>query len=183
MAVAVVFSFGISFIAYRGISGSTTVNIAINVIQISALLVFAVLALGYRLNHAPGSVAYQFDSQTSAAYSCEFATTKAIVNGQATDTIVRASDGSPQCAADASGKPVPYRITYPVNDSSGNFLTHPNGKSVVRMHNFGWMLVGNLDGRRGEERQARCSDRSDYLIAGARSVLLSVSILLRELLP
>ena len=141
MAVAVVFSFGISFIAYRGISGSTTVNIAINVIQISALLVFAVLALGYRLNHAPGSVAYQFDSQTSAAYSCEFATTKAIVNGQATDTIVRASDGIPQCATDASGKPVPYRIAYPVNDSSGNFLTHPNGKSVVRMHNFGWMFV------------------------------------------
>lgn len=141
MAVAVVFAFGISFIAYRGISGSTTVNIAINVIQISALLVFAVLALGYRLNHAPGSVAYQFDPQTSAAYSCEFAVTKAVVNGQATDTIVRASDGIPQCAIDASGKPAPYRIAYPVNDSSGSFLTHPNGKSVVRMHNFGWMFV------------------------------------------
>jgi basic amino acid/polyamine antiporter, APA family len=141
MAVAIVFSFGISFIAYRGISGSTTVNIAINVIQISALLVFAVLALGYRLNHAPGSVAYQFDPQTSAAYSCEFATTKAVVNGLATDTIVRSPDGTPQCATDSGGKPVPYRIAYPASDSSGNFLTHPTGKSVVRMHNFGWMFV------------------------------------------
>lgn len=141
MAVAVVFSFGISFIAYRGISGSTTVNIAINVIQISALLVFAVLALGYRLNHAPGSVAYQFDPQTSAAYSCEFATTKAVVNGQAADTIVRTADGTPQCATDPVGKPVPYRISYPSGDSSGTFLTHPNGGSVLRMHNFGWMFV------------------------------------------
>jgi len=141
MAVAVVFAFGVSFIAYRGINGSTTVNVAINVIQISALLVFAVLALGYRLNHAPGSIAYQFDSQSGAAYSCEFATTKTALNGQFTDAIVRASDGTPQCATDAHGKPAPYRISYPSRDASGSFLGHPDGKSVLRMHNFGWMFV------------------------------------------
>src|SRR5271169_6381047 len=72
MAVAVVFSFAIAYIAHRGISGSTSINIAINVIQISALIVFAVVALGYRMNHPPGSVAFQFDPQTSAAYSYEF---------------------------------------------------------------------------------------------------------------
>src|ERR1700686_264731 len=75
MAVAVVFAFAVAYIAHRGVNGSTSVNIAINVIQISALLVFTVIALGYRMNHPPGSIAYQFDSQTSAAYSCEFATT------------------------------------------------------------------------------------------------------------
>src|ERR1700756_3403160 len=58
MAVAVVFSFVVAYIAYRGVNGSTSVNIAINVIQISALLVFSVMALSYRMNHAPGSVAY-----------------------------------------------------------------------------------------------------------------------------
>jgi len=141
MVVAAVFAFGISFIAYRGINGSTTVNFAINVIQISALLVFAVLALGYRLSHAPGSVAYQFDAQTSAAYSCEFATTKSVGNGHATDTIVRSPDGTPQCATDTNGRPVPYRVSYPSNDASGAFLAHPNGTSVLRMHNFGWMFV------------------------------------------
>src|ERR1700682_4585525 len=47
MAIAVVFSFGVAYIAYRGVNGSTSVKIAINVIQISALLVFAVMALGY----------------------------------------------------------------------------------------------------------------------------------------
>jgi len=141
MAVAIVSSFAISYIAYRGISGSTTVNIAINVIQISALLIFAVLALGYRLNHAPGSVAYQFDPQTSAAFSCELATTKTTVNGAATDTIVRTADGTPRCATDSNGQPIPYHVSYPTRDSSGGFLTHPDGKSVVRMHNFGWMFV------------------------------------------
>jgi basic amino acid/polyamine antiporter, APA family len=47
----VVFSFGVAYIAYNGVTGTTGVNIAINVIQISALLVFSVIALGYRLNH------------------------------------------------------------------------------------------------------------------------------------
>src|SRR5580692_9307931 len=107
MLIAIIFSFAIAYIAHRGVNGSTSVNIAINVIQISALLVFTVVALGYRMNHPPGSVAFQFDQQTSAAFSCEFATTKTMVNGQTTDTIVRAADGSPQCAVDTSGKPVP----------------------------------------------------------------------------
>ena len=141
MAVAIAFSFGVSYIAHRGITGSTAVNIAINIIQISALIVFAVIALGYRVNHPPGSVAFQFDAQTSAAFSCEFATTKTMVNGQSTDTIVRAADGTPQCAVDAAGKPVPYHISYPEKDSSGAFVSHPTARSVVSMHNFGWMFV------------------------------------------
>src|SRR3989442_3928328 len=55
MAIAIAFSFGVAYIAHRGVSGSTSVNIAINVIQITALVVFAVMALGYRMNHPPGS--------------------------------------------------------------------------------------------------------------------------------
>jgi basic amino acid/polyamine antiporter, APA family len=141
MAVAVVFAFAVAYIAHRGVNGSTSVNIAINVIQISALLVFAVVALGYRMNHPPGSTAYQFDPQTSAAYSCEFATTKTMVNGAATDTITRSADGTPQCAVDAAGKAVPYHISYPEKDASGTFVSHPTAGSVIRMHNFGWMFV------------------------------------------
>src|SRR5712691_118845 len=74
MLVAVVFSFVVAYIASRGVNGSTSVNVAINVIQISALVVFSVLALGYRMNHPPGSVAFQFDSGSSAAYTYEFLT-------------------------------------------------------------------------------------------------------------
>src|ERR1700728_111247 len=40
--VAIVFSYAVAYIAYRGVNGSTSVNIAINVIQISALLIFSV---------------------------------------------------------------------------------------------------------------------------------------------
>src|SRR5450755_2987933 len=91
MVVAVIFTFGVAYIAHRGVTGSTAVSIAINVIQISALLVFAVLAIGYRINHPPGSVAYQFDSVSGEAYTYEFQTQKATVNGQETDVIVRDS--------------------------------------------------------------------------------------------
>src|SRR5499425_204801 len=110
--VAVVFSFVVAYIAFRGVNGSTAVNIAINVIQISALLVFSVMALSYRMSHKPGAEAFQFDSASGNAYSYEFATTSTMVNGVATDTIVRNADGVPQPKLDASGKPVPYHVSY-----------------------------------------------------------------------
>jgi len=141
MAVAVVFSFSIAYIAHRGISSSTVVNMGINVIQIAALLTFAVLALGYRLNHPPGSVAYQFDSTSGEAYTYEFQTTSTMVAGVATDTIVRDASGVPVPKKDASGKIVPFHISYPERDASGNFLTHPNAASVVSPHNWNWVFV------------------------------------------
>jgi amino acid transporter len=141
VAVAVVFSFLVAYIAYRGVNGSTSVNIAINVIQISALLVFSVMALSYRVSHKPGSEAFQFDSASGNAYSYEFATTSTMVNGVATDTIVRNADGVPQPKLDASGKPVPYHVSYPTTDDQGHFLTHASAKSVLGIHNFGWAFV------------------------------------------
>jgi basic amino acid/polyamine antiporter, APA family len=141
MAVAIVFTFGVAYIAHRGVNGSTAVSIAINVIQISALIVFSVMAIGYRLNHAPGSVARQWDSTTNASYDCEFATTSQTVNGTATDVITRDANMNPVCKVDAAGKPLPFHVDYSANDASGNFLAHPSAKSVVGVHNFGWMFV------------------------------------------
>jgi amino acid transporter len=141
MAVAIAFSFGIAYIAHRGVNGSTSVNVAINVIQISALLVFSVMALGYRMNHPPGSQAYQFDSASGDAYTYEFATEKQTVNGQPTDVILRDSAGVPKPKLDAAGKPVPFQIAFPEKDEKGNFLSHSTAGSVTGMHNFGWMFV------------------------------------------
>jgi len=139
--VAIVFSFFVAYIAYRGVVGATSVNIAINVIQITALVVFSVMALGYRMNHPPGSVAWQWDATSGDAYNYEFQTQKAVANGQTTETIVRNAAGVPQPELDAAGKPTPYHISYPTKDSSGNFLSHPNAKSVIGIHNWGWVFV------------------------------------------
>jgi APA family basic amino acid/polyamine antiporter len=141
MLVAVVFSFAVAYIAHRGINGSTSVNIAINVIQISALLLFSVVALNYRMTHPEGSAGLQFDPQTSTSYPYEYATTSQVVSGVATDVVTRDANGVPQPKLDAAGKPVPFHISYPEKDSSGAFVSHPTAGSVVRMHNFGWMFV------------------------------------------
>ncbi len=139
--VAIVFSYGIAWIAHRGVNGSTSVNIAINVIQITALLVFSVCAFNYRVNHAPGTVAWQFDSASGEAYTCEFATVKTTANGQTTEAIDRDASGTPKCKLDAAGKPVPYRVSYPEKDAQGNFLSHGSAGSVFAPHNVFWVFV------------------------------------------
>jgi len=138
---AIIASFAVAYIAYRGVVGSTGVSIAINIIQISALIVFSVMALAYRLNHAPGSTGLQWDATSGASYSYQFKTEKTTANGQTTDTIVRDSNGVPQPLLDAQGKPVPYQVTYPSDDGSGNFVAHPNAKSVIAPHKWGWVFV------------------------------------------
>jgi len=93
------------------------------------------------MNHPPGTQAFQFDPTSGEAYTYEFATTKTVVNGQSTDTIVRDANNVPQPKLDAVGKPVPYLVSYPYNDASGNFLSHANAKSVVGIHKIGWAFV------------------------------------------
>ena len=139
--VAVATSFFVAWIAYRGVAGATAVNIAINVIQISALLIFSVMAIGYRTSHPPGAVAYNFDSTSSEAYTYEFATEKQTVDGKPADVILRTADGTPKPKLDAAGKEVPFKIDYPEKDAQGNFLSHPSATSVVGIHGFGFMFV------------------------------------------
>ncbi|MGA8742101.1 MAG: APC family permease [Terracidiphilus sp.] len=132
--VAVVFSFFVAWIAQKGAGASTAVNLAINIVQISALIVFSVLALGYRVNHPSGSTGFQYDSQTLSTYTYQFATDK-------TGATIRDASGNPQPLLDSAGKPVPYVITYPTADASGNFLTHENAASVVKPHKFSYMFI------------------------------------------
>ena len=141
MVAAVVFAFAVAYIAHRGVVGSTSVNIAINVIQITALVVFSVLAFGYRSSHPAGTPGWQFDSTSGDAYTYEFDTTKTMVNGAATETIVRDAAGVPKPKLDAAGKPVPFRVTYPAQDDKGNFLSHGSAASVVGVHNVGWAFI------------------------------------------
>jgi len=139
--VAVATAFVVGYIAYRGVNGSTSVNIAINVIQISALLVFSVMAFSYRMNHPAGTVAWNFDSGSGDAYQFEFATKKDTVNGQQVDVVDHNADGTPKPKLDANGQPAPFKIDYPEKDDKGMFLSHPSAGSVVSMHGFGSMFV------------------------------------------
>ena len=114
--VAVVFSIFVGWIASKGAGASTAVNLAINVIQISALIVFSVLAVGYRTSHPAGSTAKD-------------------------GSIVRDASGNPLPLLDSAGKPVPFTIDYPEKDSTGAFLSHPNAMSVIAPHKFSYVFI------------------------------------------
>ena len=135
MLVAVIFSFFVAWIASKGAGASTAVNIAINIVQISALVVFSVLALGYRANHPTGAPAFNYDGQTLATYTYQFAT------NPKDGSIMRDASGNPLPQLDAAGKPVPFTISYPTTDSSGNFLTHPNAASVIGVHKISFVFI------------------------------------------
>ena len=77
--IAVIFSFLVAWIAYRGISGSTRVAIVINVVQIVALLFFAALAIAYRLGHPEGSTGFTLDANGNI--------TTAVIHYSLSDTL------------------------------------------------------------------------------------------------
>src|ERR1700690_552203 len=59
--IAIIFSYFVAYIAFRGVNGSTGVNVAINGIQIVALLFFSALAISYRISHPEGSAGLALD--------------------------------------------------------------------------------------------------------------------------
>src|SRR5215471_2002591 len=96
----IAFALGVAYIAFRGVTGTTAVNVAINVIQISALIVFTIIAIAYRTSHPEGSRGLQ------------------LVNGTPVDFVVAQEPvmehGKPKL--DATGAPV----TQNKMDAAGN---------------------------------------------------------------
>ena len=132
--IAVLFSIFVGWIASKGAGASTAVNLAINIIQISALIVFSVLAFGYRTTHPAGTAAFQYDSQSLSTYTYQFATAK-------DGTTMRDASGAPLPLIDSAGKPVPFTIDYPEKDASGAFLSHPTAASVISPHKFSYLFI------------------------------------------
>ncbi|MGO9264610.1 MAG: APC family permease [Candidatus Binataceae bacterium] len=66
--VAIIFAFVVSYIAYRGVNGSTNVAIGINAIQIVALLFFSALAIAYRIGHPDGSTGQALDGTSKVLH-------------------------------------------------------------------------------------------------------------------
>jgi basic amino acid/polyamine antiporter, APA family len=88
----VVFTLGVGYIAFRGVTGTTAVNMAINIIQISALLVFSVIAIAYRTKHPQGSTGYHLSNGVA-------------VNYQVAQVTVNDDKGNPLPVLDADNKP------------------------------------------------------------------------------
>jgi len=142
----VAFSYGVAYIAFRGVSGSTAVAAAINVIQISALIVFSIMAISYRMNHPEGSRGWTLDPNGNPI--------DVALQVDAKGAPIKDAKGDFVVAKNADGTDKPFLVSYapdlampttpdPADPKSTvtSFQFHTDAKSVVAPHNFSFMII------------------------------------------
>lgn len=157
----IVFALGVAYIAFRGVTGSTGVSVAINVIQITALLVFSVMALAYRFQHPDGARGFQLVNGTPVDYVVaqeqvvEDGKPKVDDSGQPVmqnKMDDKTGDPVPEMK---DGQPVPFVLTYGADDAvtmdpvdsdhpkdlTPHFQFHQSAGSVVAPHGFSYMFI------------------------------------------
>jgi APA family basic amino acid/polyamine antiporter len=121
----IIFALGVAYIAFRGVSGTTAVNVVINIVQISALIVFSVMAIGYRAQHPQGATGYHLSNGTA-------------INYQVAQEVVKDEKGVPQPVLadgkptlDKDGKPV-YQMQDMKDEKTGDPIgADKDGKPVT----------------------------------------------------
>ena len=106
------FAFFVAWIASRGVTGSTGVNVAVNIIQITALVVFSVIAIGYRVSHKQDSVGWHMSNGTPVQYQVDSTNVLDDKNQPVPDAWADGSakyqvDDKGKTVMDKDGKPVP----------------------------------------------------------------------------
>src|SRR5579872_3764553 len=157
----IAFALGVAYIAFRGVGGATGVNMAINVIQITALIVFAIIAIAFRIQHPEGSRGFQLKNGTPIDYVV--AQEPVVVDGKpklddSGQPVMqdkmdeKTGDPVPEMK---DGQPVPFTLSYtadkavtmdPVDadhpkDLVPHFQFHGSAASVVAPHGFSFMFI------------------------------------------
>jgi amino acid transporter len=140
------FALGVAYIAYRGVNGTTAVNAAVNVIQISALLVFSVMAIGYRTSHPEGSRGWTLDPNGNPV--------DVELSVDAKGAPVKDAKGDFVTAKNPDGTDKPFLVSYspqgamptvpdPADPKSTitQFQYHPSAASVIAPHAFSYMII------------------------------------------
>ncbi|MGD0675546.1 MAG: APC family permease [Polyangiaceae bacterium] len=156
-----VFALGVAYIAFQGVTGTTSVNMAINIIQITALIVFSIIAIAYRVQHPEGAQGFQLKNGTPINYVV--AQEPVVVDGKpkldasgqpVLQDKMDAKTGDPVPEM-KDGKPVPFTLSYaadqattmePVDadhpkDLAPHFQFHENAASVVAPHGISYMFI------------------------------------------
>jgi APA family basic amino acid/polyamine antiporter len=141
-----VFAFGVAYIAYRGVTGTTVVNAVINVIQITALLVFTVMAIGYRVNHPEGARGWTLDPNGNPI--------NVELQVDAKGAPIKDAKGDFAVAKNPDGTDKPFLVSYspegamptvpdPADPKSKitQFQYHTSAASVVAPHDFSFMVI------------------------------------------
>ena len=154
------FSLGVAYIAFRGVTGTTMVNMGINIVQITALLVFSIIAIAYRVNHPEGARGFQLINGTPVDFVVaqepvlENGKPKLDASGQPVLQNKMDADGNPVPEM-KDGKAVPFLLSYAPDqattmeptdadhpkDLTPHFKFHPAASSVTAPHNFFYIFI------------------------------------------
>src|SRR5712692_7199026 len=116
-------AFGVGYIGYLGVTGKTALNAAINVIQISALIMFSIIAIGYRINHPQGSAGIILDSNGAPA------------------SKVKTPDGQDRDFTVDYSQPIQTSTDPQTKETVNKFQYHDSPVSVVAPHGFSYVIV------------------------------------------
>ncbi|MBV8141014.1 MAG: APC family permease [Verrucomicrobia bacterium] len=146
-----VFPFFIGYIAYRGVNASTGVNLAVNVIQITALIVFTVIAIGYRLNHGEGSKGITLNPDGVPVTKVIAMQTTKDDKGNDVTNPVKDKDGNYVYEKNPDGTDKDVTLTYAPDQAltkgsdpknpTDTFQFHTSAGSVIAPHGLNFVLV------------------------------------------
>jgi basic amino acid/polyamine antiporter, APA family len=147
-----VFPFFVGYIAYRGVNASTGVNLAINVVQITALIVFTVIAIGYRINHGTeGSKGITLNPDGVPVTKVIATQTTKDDKGNDVTNPLKDKDGNYVYEKNADGTGKDYTLTWAAEqvitkgtdpkNPTDTFQFHPNAISVISPHGFSFVIV------------------------------------------
>jgi basic amino acid/polyamine antiporter, APA family len=128
---SVIFAYGVSYIAYRGVVGSTAVNVTINIIQITALLIFSCMAIVHRVHVKEGDTDWQLDSNGVPIQFVQDTVPNMVQDPKfPNDPTKQIPDpaGSTSPKLDANGNSV---AVYYAADDKGNVINDSKGNPVV----------------------------------------------------
>jgi amino acid transporter len=152
---SIAFAFGVGYIAFRGVVGSTAVNLAINIIQISALLIFSVIAIAYRVKHPDGAQGFQLNPDgvpTSVVWETEKDKDGNVIPKKEKDKDGKET-GNYVTMKGVDGKDKPFLLTYAPDQAMTatdnpdtkqkdySFQFHRTAGSVVGMHGMNYVII------------------------------------------
>jgi len=167
----IVFALGVAYIAYRGVTGTTGVNMAVNIIQITALVVFSIIAIAYRTQHPQDSVGYHLSNGTAVTYQVDSVNVTDDKGKPVQDTW---ADGSPKTddknqpvyktqdravtKEDLANKAIPLPAglaegdPYPVLKKDGDKLVIKDGHAVAEPFTVSYKPEEAITGKPGDAK-------------------------------
>jgi hypothetical protein len=127
----VIFSVGVCYIAYRGVVGSTAVSVAMNLVQITALLIFSIMCITHRLHTKEGDTDWTLDSNGVPVQYVQDTVPNMVQDPKFPNDPTKqipdpAGTTSPKVGADGNSVPVYYAA-----DAKGNVINDDKGNPVV----------------------------------------------------